>query len=345
MFFGLHTTKKSERDLLLAREGELIEISPKDFHYGSHKTIVCEEGTDLYYEHKIDEFLELLLSLDNGTYDPESSAYYKKWKYKGTEIETRLRNLPKLYNDIKNNGIQTPIHCEQTGERLDGSFRTKIAIHLGIDKVKAVLHKFKWQDIDEDFIERKLKAHELSSGKDYYEFEYGYKDWKNIPKAGDVYKENASRSELLKELVVGSVLDIGCNEGYNSIQLALAGHTVRGIDHDHTHNAYLNKLIFEWINKKDLPVEFYDMKAQDVEVKEDTVLMLNVLYHLPRADQITLLKKCKGKRIIFQCNLRKEHVRDEYYTSHPEDLKELLKSLGFKIIKEIEWKDKPIIVV
>jgi len=344
MFYGLHTTKKSERDILLARDGKSMMIDPRCFHYGSHKTIVSEEGDWHYYEHNITPFLQVLKDLDNGCYDPESSEYYKMWKYKGSEIETRLRNLPKLYHDIKANGIQSPVHCEQTGERLDGSYRTKIAIHLGIKEVPAIIHKFNWQDIDEDFIVRKLKARELSSGKDYYEFEYGYKDWKNV-NGGAVYRENASRVDLFKDYVVGSVLDVGCNEGYNSIQLALQGHQVRGIDHDHIHNANLNKLIYEWIHKKDLPVEFAEQKIEEVEVKEDTVLLLNVLYHLPREEQIKLLEKFRGKRLIFQCNLRKEHVRDEYYTSHPDDLKALLESLGFKVTKEIQWKDKPIIIV
>jgi hypothetical protein len=53
--------------------------------------------------------------------------------------------------------------------------------------------------------------------------------------------------------------------------------------------------------------------------------------------------KYKGKQMIFQCNLRKIGVRDEYYTSHPDDLCQLLTECGIDY-KVIDWRDKPIVI-
>lgn len=347
-YFGLHTTKKVERDAVIQTPYELINISPYDFHTtDTHKPIICEEGTLKYYQHDIHPFLETLKMMEAGKVNIYETPYYKYWEYKGTEVETRLRNLPALVKDIKENGIKEPVSCEVTGERLDGSFRTKIAIYLGIKKLKAKLYQFNWRNIDEDFLVRKMTTRELSSPKDYYEFDYGYKDWKNIKVGGEVYRENATdRWEVLKDLVKGQkVLDIGCNEGFMSLQVALQGKEVVGIDHEWNHLAYLNKLIFEWINKRDLKAKFIegDISKQDVS-GFDEVLLLNVLYHLPREKQTELLQKLKGSRLIFQCNLRKERERQNYYTSHPDDLKDLLTQQGFKIERQINWRDKPIII-
>lgn len=342
MNFTLHTTKKSERDVLLKRRGEIITIDPAQFHKTA-RPIVWEEDSGKYYEHSIQEFHDVLSLLDkNPMANLFGTAYYRKWAYKGAEIETRLKKLPSLYADIKKNGIKEPVQCEITGERLDGSYRTKIALHLGIKQVPAILHKFTWKDIDEDFIERKIKARNLAYGRDYYEFDYGFKDWKNISNGGEVFKENADRWDLIAPHVKGSVLDIGCNEGYISIQLARNGHKVTGIDYEWINVAWLNKLIFEWIDKKDLDVEFIEDDVLNYKKQADTVLMLNVLYHLPRDKQKEFLQRFKG-RIIFQCNLRKEAVRDEYYTSHPDDLITLLKEIG-RDYKVIEWRDKPLVI-
>ena len=346
MFFNCHTTKKVERDAVQKTTYELIDIDPQSFHATSPvKPIVWEEDTEDYYEHNITDFISVLNIIDRKeNYNFKNTYYYKKWAYKGAEVFTRLAKLPELYQDIKQNGIKEPVACEITGERLDGSFRTKIALHLGIKSLKAKLYRFNWRDIDEHFIERKLGSRELSSGKDYYSFDYGYKNWKNID-AGNVYKENAERYKDIIPLIKGNtVLDIGCNEGYISLQLARAGKKVEGIDLEWNHLAYLNKLIFEWIDKKDLQAEFFEEDLMETKRNADTILMLNVLYHIPKDKQADFLKKFKGKQLIFQCNLRKEKERENYYTSHPDDLKELLNRVGIKVSKEIAWKDKPIII-
>jgi 2-polyprenyl-3-methyl-5-hydroxy-6-metoxy-1,4-benzoquinol methylase len=347
MYFGLHTTSKRQRDMLIER-GECVEItiSPTDFHGKKpNKPIVCEEGTKNYYEHSIDAFLETVKMLEDGYNGPaEETPYFKQWSYKGHEIVVRLRNLPSLLNSIKESGIKEPVRCEMTGERLDGSFRTKLALYLGIEKVSAKLYKFKWEDIDEDFIRTKLHTRWLSSGKDYYEFEYGYKDLKNVEAGGAVYKENAEdRWKLIKPLLVGkTVYDVGCNEGYLSLQCGLMGKKVVGVDTDWWHIANLNRLIYEWIHKKDLDVTFVEGNVMDQNYTGDTVLLMNVLYHLP--EQVKFLSQFKGKHVIIQCNLRKEHERHNYPGSHPEDAKKIIRQAGMELVEEIKWRDKPILI-
>lgn len=343
MNFNLHTTRKVERDAVLETESTLIDISPHDLQKKSPKPIVWEEDTGRYYEHTTDEFFEALEIIDKGG-DLENCSYIKKWMYKGGEPYVRIRALPSLYGDIKKNGIQTPVEVEATGERLNGSFRSKIAIHLGIPSIQAKLFTFNWCDVTEDFLLRKLEARWLSSGKDYYEFDYG-NGWKNVKEGGRVYQENAERWDVLKDLIHGKTLDLGCNEGYLTLKHALRGNKVEGWDIDLHNVANLNRLIFEWVNKKDIDAKFIEGDLTNANPSGfDTILLLNVIYHLPREKQIPLLRKCKGKNVVFQCNLRKERERNTYYGSHPDDLKELIREAGLTVVREIEWRDKPIII-
>lgn len=346
-FYGLHTTTREERMKLLETPGKEVLLDPQQLHrstIANTAIIIEEDEPHRTYVHPVADFLELCQAVQDPDYNPLESKYYKYYQYKAQDVNTRVRNLRGLIEDIRENGIKEPVHVEVTGERIDGSYRSKIAMFLGILEIQAIVHAFRWQDISEDFIERKLEARWLSSRKDYYEFDYGYKDWKNIKSGGDVYQENAARWETIVPLIDGeTVLDIGCNEGYIGIQAARAGKKVIGIDTEWTHIAYLNKLIFEFVDKKDLDIEFHEENLMDTKHKADTILMLNVLYHIPRAKQSLLLQKFKGKQIIFQCNLRKEAEREKYYTSHPDDLKALLKELKMPH-RMIEWKDKPIII-
>lgn len=346
MFYGFHTTKHSEREMLLQEKGSRINIDPSIFHtHQVHKPIIIEEDTNNVCTQTTEEFFDLLKMIDNGRNDLENSKYVQKFSYKIHDVLPRISHLKELYFDIKRNGIKNPVHCEVTGERLDGAFRTKIAMYLGIKSVPAILHRFSWKDIDDDFVERKLKARWLSSGVDYYEFEYGHKGWKNVGKGGDIYRENAERADVILPLIRGKrVIDIGCNEGYIGLRVAMEGKNVTGYDIEWNHIAYLNKLIFEHVQKRDLNIKFIEKDVLDADFKKaDTVLMLNVLYHFPKDRQVDFIKKFNGQKIIFQCNLRKERERDVYFTSHPDDLMKLLKKVG-RVGKVIEWRDKPIVV-
>lgn len=348
MFFANHLTTKAERDAVMATSFKEIEINPADFHGNQeHKPIVWEEGSGRYYDHNTSDFFELLKMLDEKrNFSMVDTKYFQRWSYKGSEIETRLRNLPALFNSIKENGVQELVSCEATGQRLDGSYRTKIAKYLGIKKVKAKLFRFRWQDIDETFVERLLNGRWLSHGKEYYEFEFA-PGIKNIPDGGDVYRENAKdRWDVLKDFIKGeTVLDLGCNEGYMAIQCALAGKKVFGCDIDYIHGANTNKLIFEWVRRKKIGVNFVEMDARDCRETAETVLMLNMIYHVgDTMDKLNLLARHLGSNLVLQCNLRKEKDRGLYLGSHPDDLVAMLKKVGYKRIRVIDWRDKPIVL-
>lgn len=353
MFYALHTTTKAERDLLIGREGESIRIPPSSIHkpYKGHRPYVIEEGTGLEYNPDdrgtVEKFHEILRMLDEGhdhVRNADQTSYAKEYIYKGNGVLNRLKNLPKLYRDIKEHGIKEPVRVTATGERMDGAFRTKIAMHLGIKEVPAILHRFRWTDIDDDFINRKLHARQMSSGNpDYYEFSYNEK-WNN-GKAGKVHRENAERWETILPLVGRSVTDVGCNEGYISLQLARHGKQVWGVDHDQIHLANLNKLIFEYIDQKDLDAEYIWGDIETAKYPEtDTALLLNIIYHIPFSNQVNVLNRLKSKTWVFQCNLRKKHVRTQYYGAHPDDLEELIERAGRKVVERIPYGDKPIII-
>lgn len=345
MFFGLHTTTGREREMFLEMPGEKVMIPPSSFHkHPIHKSVVWEEDTGKFYEHTTDEFFEALNQIDSHSFNPSSSSYVQKWGYKGEEPLVRMSGLAGLYQDIKEHGIHRPVRCTASGNRLDGSFRTKIAIHLGIKEVPAIVHTLDWRSISRSYIERALKARELSSGADYYSFEYGNGLW-NI-KADKRFRENASdRWEVISKLVTGNTLvDIGCNEGYMSLQAAIGGMKVRGFDTDWNHIANLNKLVYQFTLGRDLDVKFVERDARDVSETADTVLILNLIYHIHRDEQLMVLTPHKGKNVIFQCNLDKEKERDTYYGSHPDDLIELIGRAGMKVKNVIEWRDKPILI-
>lgn len=327
---------------------EEITISPQDIHgQGLHRPVVWEEDTDSFYFHGTKEFRDALEQIDRGIFDPLKNNYIYRWSYKGDEVRVRMDALPGLYKSIKSEGVKTPVCVEATGERLDGSFRTKIAMHLGIKHVPARLYTADWRDVSSRWLINKLKARALSSGVDYYRFQYGDSGWWNVPpERSPVYEENASeRWDIIKDLLVGSVLDLGCNEGFMTINAARRGHTAHGIDHDWIHIANLNRLIYSWLDKADIPVAFEQGDLADAPVQNyDTVLALNVLYHLDRNVAKDLLRRAKGKNVIIQCNLRKERERSIYYGSHPDDMKKMLEECDLEVVEEIKWKDKPIII-
>lgn len=333
----------------MEREGINIRIPPEALQkpYKNHKPVIIEEGTELVYEQNTVNFFKLLDHIEAGNghiHHADQTDYFKEFEYKGNSVLNRIKRLPSLYQNIKENGIQEPIHVEATGERLDGSFRTKIATYLGIQEVQAILHRFTYKDIDDWFIERKLRARQLSSGDpDYYEFSYNEK-WNN-GKAGKVHRENAERWKTILSLVGRSVTDVGCNEGYISLQLARHGKQVWGVDHDQIHLANLNKLIFEYIDKKDLDAEYVWGDIETAKYPEtDTALLLNIIYHIPFSNQVNVLSRLKSKTWVFQCNLRKKHVRTQYYGAHPDDLEELIERAGRKVVERIPYGDKPIII-
>lgn len=351
MFFGKHLTTKAERDALIASPGEKMWINPADFHgFRENKPIVLPEGETEFFDHSdtLKDFFEILEMLQSGQkYNYEDTKYFKRWQHKGTEVHTRLQNLPTLFNSIRMEGVKEPVHCEATGERLDGSFRTKIAMFLGHEKVPAIMHRWKWQDVNDELLTRLIKGRWLSGGKEYYQFPYG-NGWWNVPEGGDIYKENAERADVIVPLIEGdTVLDVGCNEGYISLKTAMTGKDVVGVDIDYIHGANLNKLVFEHVQKKAISAQFFSHDISSMEKlphRQDpyTVLFLNVLYHLKTP--VKVLKRFRGSQVIIQCNLRKNVERHRYFGAHPEDAKALIEMAGMRVIKAIDWRDKPILI-
>lgn len=345
MFYGLHTTKGVEREAFLKMPGVETTIDPSSFHrHPIHKSVVWEEDTGKFYEHPTAEFFEALKEIDEHRFNPAESSYYKRWSYKGEEPLVRMTHLSTLYHDIKEHGIHSPVHCTLSGNRLDGSFRTKIAMHLGLKEVPAIIHEIDWREITQSFIERYLTARAMSSGPDYYSFDYGNGLW-NV-KAGKNYQDNTvDRWNLIQNYITGStLLDLGCNEAYLSLQAARQGMKVVGYDEDWNHLAYFNRLVYSFLDRKDLDATFIEGDVRNVTETADTVLILNLIYHIPRADQVKVLAPHKGKNVIFQCNLDKEAERATYYGSHPADLMELIGRAGMEVKKVVEWGHKPLIL-
>ncbi|MCL5667333.1 MAG: methyltransferase domain-containing protein [Patescibacteria group bacterium] len=367
MFYDYHTTKMAEREKLLEgnRPFKWVEVKPTDIlkvddDKDRGKSIIWDQDYDSFYENVFNSMTETLRQYDeNPQIRPVDTFYFQKWrKLKGdADMAMRTQQFFELYESIKAKGFDPEagnfaggICVEQTGERLDGSHRTAILIHLGIEKVKVKQFAFNWQDIDEDFICRKLKARELGIGPNYYFIDYG--NFTNLPASvHPTYKENAApRWELLENLIKPQgkvILDLGCNEGYLSIMAAKTAKRVIGYDYSYIDGANTNKLIFEYLAQRDLPVEFVEADISDVVFPVcDTALLLNAIYHLPRPKQIPMLFRLhqKCKHLVVQCNLRKAHVREEYFGSHPEDMKKLLEAAGWKVKEEIQWLDKPVII-
>jgi 2-polyprenyl-3-methyl-5-hydroxy-6-metoxy-1,4-benzoquinol methylase len=352
-FYGLHTTTKVQRNMMMyERPRTLIDVDPTGMV--QFPQIIWDQDYDRYYEFKIDPFIETLKFFDtlapDQDFDYRDTAIWKEFSYKGEPQMIRIYQLRANYEDIKKNGVKRPICIEKTGERFDGSYRTMMAIHLGIPSIKAEEFRFDWRDMNEEYLRRKVKAHQLAFGTDYYQFEYKPGFW-NVVEGGGVYQENAKdRWDVLKKelsLQFETVLDLGCNEGYMAVQCALGGATVYAYEYDQKRipNAWLNKLIFEWVHQKDLDIDF---RCEDFTEsnfpRASIILALNVLYHIhDRQKQKDLLTRLSGK-IVVQCNLRKQAERENYYGSHPDDMQQLLLETGWVIKKIIDWRDKPIII-
>jgi len=343
MQYNTHLTTKTQRDILLDKKWPAVMIDVDKVI--NKNCLVWDENQEKYYYQDFNLFFEQLKKLDDGVSVVNSIP--ESWKGRGRDFINRMTRLPMLYESIKNTGVQKAIMVEQTGERIDGSYRSMISSYLGKKQIPAKIAKFNWKDIDEGFIKRKIAVNKKLNPLNYYQFEYP-NGIKNVDTKNETYSENAKdRWDVLKDLIGkgNDVLDLGCNEGYISIMSALQGNKVLGVDKNYINVANFNKLAFEFYNKKDLYLTFTDENILNYDFnKVNLTLALNVLYHLPRDNQIEIMKLLKGKMII-QCNNRKKAEREKYFTSHIEDAKTLALSTGWKIEKEIPWRDKPILII
>lgn len=360
MNYDFHTTTWTERNELM-KNGVFTwkTIKPTDFvqlerEEDRSRPIVWEEDTGKYYEITYHPVLDTIKEIDNNpNIDYKDTTYYRFWvETKGEEyINARVGRLKDVLFSMKkigfdkDDGAYGGVCVERTGQKLDGSHRSLVAHYLGIKSMRVKEYAFNWRDVSWDWLKRQTKAREIGLGPNYYLIDYG--SFKNLEKpVSSIYKENAEdRWEVIRELIDGSILDLGCNDGYLSIRSAMRGHKVHGVDYKFIEGAWLNKLIFEKMNEKDLPVSFdtADLSSYQIKGKYDTCLLLNVIYHTKNKLEILREVRKSCQRVIMQGNLRKLSAHDRFYGITVEDMEEMLQRVGFKT-NVIEWRDKPIVM-
>lgn len=164
----------------------------------------------------------------------------------------------------------------------------------------ATIHRV---DVDRDLLSRRIEElgdwfhnldlHGIATAPNHFLGDFPRVKWKHIERA------------IPRDLEGASVLDIGCNGGFYSIQMKQRGAgRVLGIDVD---DRYLNQARFaaETLN---LDIEFEKRSVYDVEKIEgqfDYVFFMGVFYHLryPLFALDTVIKKVR-KKLVFQTMLR-----------------------------------------
>ncbi len=114
---------------------------------------------------------------------------------------------------------------------------------------------------------------------------------------------------LPADLTGRRVLDIGCNAGFYSLELARRGASVLGIDHD---PRYLDQARFA-ADVERLPISFRQMSVYDVATlgeRFDIVLFIGVFYHLrhPLLALDLIHEHVAGDVLVFQSLQRGAHV-------------------------------------
>jgi SAM-dependent methyltransferase len=362
MFFDYHTTTSDQRETLMQGPFEWIHIDPEQiipFRKNDDRgrsVVWLEHSNDfVVLDHSV--ILKTLQQYDSKPWISLRDTEY--WTYFAdlmgdSYCESRIKALFRVYHSVRQHGLDPTlgssggICVEATGERLDGKHRAIIAYHLSIAPIPVKLFRFDWRTVDEAFLRRKLRAREVSFGPCYYAIDYG--PFESLEREYHrSYRENAHErwDTLLDTLITPgeSILDIGCNEGFNSIQAALKGCRVVGIDRSYISGAWLNKLIYEWVVQRDLAVSFVQADVDDVDLPEcDTALVLNLIYHLPNHRQIPLLRRLNAKRVILQGNLRKLPLHEHFRGITVQDMIFLLGESGYQRTDVIEWRDKPLVV-
>ena len=150
-----------------------------------------------------------------------------------------------------------------------------------------------------------LNLHGVETAPQHFLGDFPNVKWKHIGPA------------LPQDLTGATVLDIGCNGGFYSIELKRRGASrVLGIDVD---DRYLNQARFA-ASTLGLEIEFESRSVYDVDTlagKFDIVLFMGVLYHLryPLFALDRVVQKV-GQQLVFQTMLRgseEEHLAEPNY--------------------------------
>lgn len=133
-----------------------------------------------------------------------------------------------------------------------------------------------------------------------------------------------------------TVLDIGCNGGFYSLQLAARGARVTAMDHD---PRYLEQA--RWAAQvQGAEIEFHLLDVYDVERlgrRFDYVLFMGVLYHL-RHPLLALerVAKLPRERLVFQSMLRGSRERPPVADDYPITETDVFEQPGFPAMYFIE---------
>lgn len=363
-FYDLHTTTHAERESLVAGEKFVWkEVSPhqvvamepptEGITLTNHraKSLVWEEDTGLYRDMYFGFMRDVIDEYKQG----KAGLYVKLWADKSdlTSACTREARIFQMYDDMRQNGFKHTagewhgVCVEATGERLDGSYRSAIACYLGIPTIKVKEYAFDWRHVTKEFLQRKLKADWLQNGLDYYAIDFGDGLSNYEGRAGGNYRQNVKKWEKLKEILgdIGGtkIADLGCNAGYHSIQMAREYASVTGIDFTLTGSANLYKLVYEWLDKKDLDVTFVNDDIRTLSGMYDTIVCLNTHYHLPENKQDKFIERLHALtgRLILQGNNNK---KGEYANVTSEEMVAMCKRCGWLNVDVVEWEDKPFVI-
>jgi SAM-dependent methyltransferase len=176
-------------------------------------------------------------------------ANYKTWggmhrdmigKELKAGIEERLNSFIELYKDIKINGYKdiAPffVWFDDDGfiHLYDGHHRLSILRYLGIDPMVTISTDWDSSGIDPEGVKgRDFPLQEIASSIWGYNRNYHYVNdplgrfdgWSQ--QRPDTEKR---RDYILKKIVGNSVIDIGCSEGYISLEIAKEGYDVTGVE-------------------------------------------------------------------------------------------------------------------
>ncbi|MFL6261805.1 MAG: TIGR04290 family methyltransferase [Thermoanaerobaculia bacterium] len=154
------------------------------------------------------------------------------------------------------------------------------------------------------------------------------------------FKWEQIRDYLPADLSGWTALDIGCNAGFYSFELARRGATVTGIDHD---PHYLRQA--RWAAGQyglETQVRFLEMAVYDLAAtpeRYDLVLFMGVLYHLryPLLGLDIVARKV-GRRMIFQTLTMPGEEESEPPADVPIDQREVMLDPGWPKMAFIEHR-------
>lgn len=170
-----------------------------------------------------------------------------------------------------------------------------------------------------------LDLHGVATAPNHFLGDFPNVKWKHIERG------------IPKDLTGASVLDIGCNGGFYSIQLKRRGaERVLGIDVD---DRYLSQARFA-AEQLELKIEFEKRSVYDIATIDgqfDYVLFMGVFYHLryPLFALDNIIKKVRGK-LIFQTMIRGSEISKSYETNYHFWNKEIFSDPQFPTMYFIE---------